>query len=301
MLFKNRLKSPWFNFLFGVLFKKLLDKNKKRAVCYPDSGFALGRQITIEYYDCASDVLLDKDGVESILLKAARESGATIISSSFHQFEPQGVSGVVIIAESHFTVHAWPEHNYAAVDIFTCADNIDLDTAIHSIEAQFSSQHVFISSDQNRGILQAGSGSCMPDSNEKVMDRQTLPITWKKVCENTNPWGMSTAVDVYDCSPDMIKDPDCIKNFVGRVCGKLGLIDIENAPLVYYDETEAAAGFFMKPSIETFGISGHFAHATNAAYLDIFSCNKYEPRELAEFSLSFFRGSHYKMQVALRQ
>ena len=279
----------------------MLDKNKKRTVCYPDPGFALGRHITIEYYDCASNALLDKDGVESVLLKAARESGATIISSSFHQFEPQGVSGVVIIAESHFTVHAWPEHNYAAVDIFTCADNIDLDTAIHSIEAQLSSRRVFISSDQNRGVLQSGSGGCTPNSNEKVMDRRTLPIAWKKVCENANPWGMSTSVDVYDCSPDKIKDLDTIKIFVGRVCGQLGIIDIENAPLVYYDETETAAGFSMKQSIEKSGISGHFAHATNAAYLDIFSCNTYEPRELAEFSLSYFLGSHYKMQVALRQ
>lgn len=279
----------------------MLDKNKKRSVCYSDSGFALGRHITIEYYDCASDVLLDKREVESILLEAARQSGATIISSSFHQFEPQGVSGVVIIAESHFTVHAWPEHNYAAVDIFTCADNIDLDIAIHYMEAQFSSQGVFISSDQNRGILDSGAKGCMPNSNEKVMDRRTRPIAWKKVCENTNPWAMSTAVDLYDCSPEMIKDPECLKNFVVQVGGTLGVLNSENASRVYYDESETVAGFSTIRSIETFGISGHFAHATNAIYLDFFSCNAYEPRELAEFCLSYFRGSNYKMQVALRR
>jgi S-adenosylmethionine decarboxylase len=287
--------------VIGSLFFKLLDKNKKRAICYHEPGFALGRHITIEYYDCAPDVLLDKDRVESILLKAAKESGATIVSSSFHQFEPQGVSGVVIIAESHFTVHAWPEHNYAAVDIFTCADSIDLDTAIHSIESQFSSRRVFISSDQNRGILQSGAAGCVPNGNERVMDRRTLPIAWKKVCENTNPWGMSTAVDLYDCSSEITKDPDRIKKFVGQMCKMLNIIDTENTPNVYYDETETAAGFSMTQSIETFGISGHFAHETNAVYLDIFCCNTYEPRELAEFSLSYFQGSHYKMQVALRQ
>jgi len=279
----------------------LLDKNKKQRACHSDPGFALGRHITIEYYDCASDILLDKNGVESILLRAARESGAKIVSSSFHQFEPQGVSGVVIIAESHFTVHAWPEHNYAAVDIFTCADNIDLDTAIHSIKVQFSSQRVFISSDQNRGILQPMLGSCMANSDEKVMDRRTLPMAWKKVCENTNPWGMSTSVDVYDCSSDMIKDPDCIKKIVSRLCEKLGIVDTENTSSVHYDETETAAGFSMTRSIETSGISGYFAHATHTAYLDIFSCNTYEPRELAEFALSYFGGNHYKMRVALRQ
>ncbi|WP_320040317.1 adenosylmethionine decarboxylase [uncultured Desulfobacter sp.] len=279
----------------------MLDKNKKRATCFPDSGFALGRHITIEYYDCASDVLLEKDGVESILLKAARESGATIISSSFHQFEPQGVSGVVIIAESHFTIHAWPEHNYAAVDIFTCADNIDLDIAIHSMEAQFSSQEVFISSDQNRGILQPKAGGCLPNSTEKVMEKRTRPIAWKKVCENTKPWAMSTSVDLYDCSPEMIKDPECMKNFVDQISEKLGVNDTENASRVYFDETETAVGFSTIQSTETFGVSGHFAHATHALYLDIFSCNTYEPRELAEFSLSYFRGSNYKLQVALRQ
>lgn len=280
---------------------KLLDKNRKQTATYPGPDFALGRHITIEYYDCAPDVLLDKDRVETILLKAAKESGATIISSSFHQFEPQGVSGVVIIAESHFTVHAWPEHDYAAVDIFTCADNIDLDTAIHSIKAQFSSRRVFISSDQNRGILQSGGKNRMANSDEKVMDRHMLPITWEKMCQHANPWGLTTSVDVYDCSPDMIKDPGSIKIFVSRLCGKLGIIDQENAPSVCYDENETAAGFSMTRSIETSGISGHFAHATHAAYLDIFSCNKYEPRALAEFALSYFRGSHYKMQVALRR
>lgn len=287
--------------VIGSLVFKLLDKNKKRPVCCPEPGFALGRHITIEYYDCEPDVLLDKDGVESILLNAAGESGATIVSSSFHQFEPQGVSGVVIIAESHFTVHAWPEHNYAAVDIFTCADNIDLDTAIHSMEARFSSRRVFISSDQNRGILQSAASGCGPNGNEKVMDRRTLPIAWKKVCENTKSWGMSTAVDLYGCSPEITKDPDHLKKFVGQMCDMLGVIDTENTPDVYYDDTETAAGFSMAQSIETIGISGHVAHETHAVYLDIFCCNTYEPRELAEFSLSYFQGSHYKMQVALRQ
>ena len=279
----------------------MLDKNKKLSTCYPEPRFALGRHITIEYYDCAPDVLLDKDGVETILLKAAGESGATIVSSSFHQFEPQGVSGVVIIAESHFTVHAWPEHNYAAVDIFTCADNIDLDTAIHSMETRFSSRRVFISSDQNRGILHCAVEGCATDGNERVMDRRTLPISWKKVCDNTNAWGMSTAVDLYDCTPEITKDPDRIAQFVGRLCEMFGVIDTENTPELYYDDTQTASGFSMTQSIGTFGVSGHFDRATHAVYLDIFCCNSYEPRESAEFSLSYFQGSHYKMQVALRQ
>jgi S-adenosylmethionine decarboxylase len=130
------------------------NKNPKITGDVQDNGFfALGRQVTIEYYECGATAFLDVDHVENALLKAAKDSGATIISSSFHQFEPQGVSGVVVIAESHFTIHAWPEHDYAAVDIFTCGDNINLEEAIGSMKDSFASENVVISSDQNRGII----------------------------------------------------------------------------------------------------------------------------------------------------
>ena len=59
------------------------------------------------------------------MLDAAAEVGATVIDHIFHQFSPQGVTGVVAIAESHLCIHTWPEHGYAAVDIFTCGDGFD--------------------------------------------------------------------------------------------------------------------------------------------------------------------------------
>ncbi len=122
----------------------------------PDGCTALGRHLTIEYYRCTSKVLLNEVLVEKALLKAANESGATIINSSFHNFNPPGVSGVVLIAESHFTVHTWPKYHYAAVDIFTCGESIDLEKAIDSMKRSFESDNVFISSDQNRGIITKG-------------------------------------------------------------------------------------------------------------------------------------------------
>jgi S-adenosylmethionine decarboxylase proenzyme len=56
---------------------------------------------------------------------AVRTSGATIIDSTFHTFSPHGVSGVIVIAESHMAIHTWPEYGYAAVDFFTCGDTVD--------------------------------------------------------------------------------------------------------------------------------------------------------------------------------
>lgn len=86
---------------------------------------ALGRQILVEYYDCDSDVINDVSQIESILLEGTRKSKASIISHNFHKFSPHGVSGTVVIAESHVAIHTWPEYGYAAVDIFTCGETID--------------------------------------------------------------------------------------------------------------------------------------------------------------------------------
>ena len=86
---------------------------------------ALGRQILVEFYDCDEDVFADEAAIRRHMLDAVAASGATIVNDTFHHFSPFGVSGVVVIAESHVTIHTWPEYRYAAVDIFTCGDTIN--------------------------------------------------------------------------------------------------------------------------------------------------------------------------------
>ena len=83
---------------------------------------SLGVQIIADLYDCDRERLDDAKLVCEVMLEAARRARATIITHNFHRFSPQGVSGVVIIAESHLAIHTWPENNYAAVDLFTCGD-----------------------------------------------------------------------------------------------------------------------------------------------------------------------------------
>ena len=262
------------------------------------TGFALGRQLTIEYYECASNILLDKTLVEKALLLAAKNSGATIISSSFHGFKPQGVSGVVVIAESHFTVHAWPEHDYAAVDIFTCGDSIDLEVAINFMRDSFESKNVVISSDQNRGII-----SKPIDQNiSKVLKNSKIaPISWKKEYESKSPWGVLTSVDIYKSDPDIIRDKKSIEQFVYQLCDLIDMKRFGECQIVHFGKDKKVEGFSMTQLIETSLISGHFANASNTVYLDVFSCKFYEPREIAEFATSFFKGKNYKMQIALRQ
>jgi len=85
---------------------------------------ALGKDLLLELKDCDREVLNDLNFLKGVLQAAASEAGATVLGESFHQFAPQGVSGVVIIAESHLFIHTWPECGYAAVDIFTCGDSV---------------------------------------------------------------------------------------------------------------------------------------------------------------------------------
>src|SRR5207253_2860965 len=86
---------------------------------------ALGRHILVEFNGCCPDILNDVAVIEEAMVEGARKAGATVIQSTFHHFSPFGVSGVVVIQESHLAIHTWPEYQYAAVDLFTCGESVD--------------------------------------------------------------------------------------------------------------------------------------------------------------------------------
>ena len=90
---------------------------------------ALGKHLLLELNDCDPELLNDIGFIKEVMLAAAKESGATVLGESFHQFSPQGVSGVILIAESHLSVHTWPEHGYAGADIFTCGTRVNPEKA----------------------------------------------------------------------------------------------------------------------------------------------------------------------------
>jgi S-adenosylmethionine decarboxylase len=83
----------------------------------------LGTHLLLELWEIDSHRLDDRDWVRNILVQAALEARCTVVSEAFHRFAPQGVSGVVVIAESHISIHTWPELGYAAIDVFTCGDH----------------------------------------------------------------------------------------------------------------------------------------------------------------------------------
>lgn len=84
----------------------------------------LGKHIIMEMYDCEADIDNEKE-IEEMMVNATLVSGAEVREVIFHKFAPHGVSGVVVISESHLTIHTWPEYKYCAVDIFTCGNKVN--------------------------------------------------------------------------------------------------------------------------------------------------------------------------------
>jgi S-adenosylmethionine decarboxylase len=116
---------------------------------------ALGTHLLLELKSCNSKVLNDLKKVQEILVSAAREAKATIIETSFHKFSPFGISGVVVIAESHISIHSWPEYGYAAIDIFTCGDVLKPEVAANYMIEKFQSKEPSIV-EMKRGVLARG-------------------------------------------------------------------------------------------------------------------------------------------------
>lgn len=85
----------------------------------------LARHTLLELHSCDAALLANSDAIRPLLLEAVHAAGGTIVTEIFHNFSPHGVSGVIVIAESHVAIHTWPEHRYAAVDIFSCSPNLD--------------------------------------------------------------------------------------------------------------------------------------------------------------------------------
>lgn len=98
---------------------------------------ALGRHILIEFQGCNPDKLNDIPSIEQAFLDAAAAMNATVVNTTFHHFSPQGVSGVVVIQESHLAIHTWPEHEFAAIDIFTCGETVNPWKAYDFLKAFF--------------------------------------------------------------------------------------------------------------------------------------------------------------------
>jgi S-adenosylmethionine decarboxylase len=114
---------------------------------------ALGRHVLAEFYGCSPDILNNTAQIEEIMVNAALEAGAEIREVVFHEFTPQGVSGVVVISESHLAIHTWPEFGYAAVDVFTCGTTVDPWVSCYYLKKHFTAERM-AAKEIKRGIFE---------------------------------------------------------------------------------------------------------------------------------------------------
>jgi S-adenosylmethionine decarboxylase proenzyme len=113
-----------------------------------------GNHLLLEYRGCDAGILDDLDRIQRLMAQAALATNARIVDLLFRPFRPQGVSGVVVIEESHLSIHTWPEARYAAVDLFTCGTEC-VPEAAHKVlvEGLEASEHSMLK--VRRGLLEA--------------------------------------------------------------------------------------------------------------------------------------------------
>lgn len=111
---------------------------------------ALGIHLLADMSRCDPSILNDPDRICELMLRAAKDAGTTVLRHDFHHFSPEGVSGVVILAESHLAIHTWPNHAFAAVDIFTCGNTARAEDALESLRLSLCCENLTVVS-LNRG------------------------------------------------------------------------------------------------------------------------------------------------------
>ncbi len=116
----------------------------------------VGKHCILELYECDQLRIDDEAFVRTVITSAAKFAGAQLLNLITHHFEPQGVTGLALLAESHISIHTWPEHGYAAIDIFTCGDHTMPEKACTFIRKEFFSQRYFLKSfDRQTSISKA--------------------------------------------------------------------------------------------------------------------------------------------------
>ena len=118
--------------------------------------------------------------------------------------------------------------------------------------------------------------------------------------ESKKAWGIASAIDIYECNPEKIRDAEIIRAFVLELCELIDMKRFGETQVVHFGEDERVAGYSMVQLIETSLISGHFANLTNAVYLDVFSCKAYDPEVVQAFAQRYFEGSTSNLSMTLR-
>lgn len=119
--------------------------------------------------------------------------------------------------------------------------------------------------------------------------------------DETKYWGISSSIDLYECDLTLMQNADAIREFVKILCERIKMRRYGETQVVYFGDDPRVTGFSMTQLIETSLISAHFADASCAIYLDVFSCAAYEPEEAAKFAAEYFKAKTYNVNIVYRK
>ncbi len=114
-------------------------------------------------------------------------------------------------------------------------------------------------------------------------------------------WGVSTCINLYDCDLPLMQNAQAIREFVVLLCDRIKMRRYGETQVVFFGDEPRVQGFSMTQLIETSLISAHFADASRAIYLDVFSCAPYDSQETAQFAAEYFKAGDYTFEVVHRK
>ena len=117
----------------------------------------------------------------------------------------------------------------------------------------------------------------------------------------TEYWGVSSCIDLYECDLRLMQDAEAIRTFVKLLCERIKMRRYGETQVVFFGDEPRVQGFSMTQLIETSLISAHFADASRTIYLDVFSCAAYDAEDTARFAAEYFKATHYDLHVVHRR
>lgn len=254
-------------------------------------GYAIGRHLIADLNGCFYDAIATAERVREIMLEAAHQSGATVVSDSFRHFSPHGVSGFVVISESHFSIHTWPEYSFAAIDIFTCGDSVNFNTAIEVMREKFGARTIEITADLFRGTGVAAPHEMV---GEKISLRE---LSWEELFKRVHAWGMRVDVELLSCD---LHSPKRMESVVSAITKRLQMPDLckkfENACAEDDHALTTYSACYHDVHVSAYQKSG-----SNSAYIEFLTNGFYDPRVIGVVSLEESKAKGYRLRVSMRQ
>jgi S-adenosylmethionine decarboxylase len=243
-----------------------------------------GTHLIVELFD-VENMIDDVEKIETILAESATAAGGTLLDSTIHKFEPHGVTGLALLAESHISLHTWPEKKYIAADIYTCGSATKPDKALSYLISTFNPQ--------STTALEVKRGE--KRNTKQVINKESLDI------DLAGKFGIETSIDLFDCNPETIRSGEKLSEYLIKLCD---LIEMKRYGEPFMErfalDVPHIAGYSIAQMIETSLVSGHFSELWNSSYINIFSCKEYDIGKAIEFTKNFFEAKKVKAVINQR-